>query len=387
CDCILIAGGAIVDESSLTGEPLPVRKFPLRVDDGEYSAAGAGRSSTLFAGTIVAQVQPTAQPADSVESDHVLALVRATGTMSDKGRLVRQILFPSPITFVFDEQLRIVVAILVLCAVFTMGMAAYLYQGSPVAVAFYGLFAMAQLLSPLLPAALVVGQSMAAARLRRRQIFCVDPQRVMVAGKIKLFCFDKTGTLTRDHIEMFGAQCVDRASGQFAAFSGDLRATGEVFQQGVAGCHAVASLDGQLIGNPVDIEQFRASGAQIDPRPRYLDAVLPAAGSGLGTLHIVRRFEFVHARASMSVVVLDERTGQLHVFVKGSFERIKALSAAGSVPADYDATCARLAGEGCYVLAMAHKTLDVRDPAAVGALAQDELERGCDLLGLLVFRN
>ncbi|KAJ2794011.1 hypothetical protein H4R21_005669 [Coemansia helicoidea] len=36
---------------------------------------------------------------------------------------------------------------------------------------------------------------------------------------------------------------------------------------------------------------------------------------------------------------------------------------------------------------MAHKTLDVRDPAAVGALAQDELERGCDLLGLLVFRN
>ncbi|KAJ2748194.1 hypothetical protein IWQ56_007526, partial [Coemansia nantahalensis] len=211
--------------------------------------------------------------------------------------------------------------------------------------------------------------------------------RVMVAGKIKLFCFDKTGTLTRDHIEMFGAQCVDRASGQFAAFSGDLRATGEVFQQGVAGCHAVASLDGQLIGNPVDIEQFRASGAQIDPRPRYLDAVLPAAGSGLGTLHIVRRFEFVHARASMSVVVLDERTGQLHVFVKGSFERIKALSAAGSVPADYDATCARLAGEGCYVLAMAHKTLDVRDPAAVGALAQDELERGCDLLGLLVFRN
>ncbi|KAJ1726975.1 hypothetical protein LPJ61_004837, partial [Coemansia biformis] len=179
CDCVLISGNAIMDESSLTGEPLPVRKFPLRIDDGDYSAAGAGRTSTLFAGTIVSQVQSVAKSADSLECDRVLALVRATGTMSDKGQLVRQILFPSPITFVFDEQLRIVVAILVLCAVFIMGMAAYLYQGSPVAVAFYGLFALAQLLSPLLPAALVVGQSIAAARLRKKHIYCVDPQRVM----------------------------------------------------------------------------------------------------------------------------------------------------------------------------------------------------------------
>ncbi|KAJ1961761.1 hypothetical protein GGI12_003065, partial [Dipsacomyces acuminosporus] len=142
-----------------------------------------------------------------------------------------------------------------------------------------------------------------------------------------------------------------------------------------------------LIGNPVDIEQFRASKASIDPNPEYLDAILPAEGSKTGKLHVVRRFEFVHARASMSVVILDEATGKMHVFVKGSFERIKQVSTSQSIPADYDKQCADLAREGCYVLAMAHKVIEAGDAEAIKQMSQDELEWDCNLLGLLVFKN
>ncbi|KAJ2782691.1 hypothetical protein H4R18_002117 [Coemansia javaensis] len=394
CDYILLSGSAILDESSLTGEPLPVRKFPMRIDDGSYSPAGAGRASTLFAGTVVSQVQPAPNAADSVASDRVLALVRATGTMSDKGQLVRRILFPNPISFVFNEEIRIVVVILILCAIFITGMAAYMYRGSSVAIAFYTVFAVAQLLSPLLPAALVIGQSIAAARLRQRQIYCVDPQRIMAAGKAQVFCFDKTGTLTREGLEFYGVQPVQEqrhlapgAPPVLAALTASVAAAGELLQIGVAACHAVAELDGQMIGNPVDIEQFRASQWALAKDTRHLDTLVPPPGSALGTLHVVRRFEFVHARASMSVVVQDERTGQLHVFVKGSFERIGAISSPGTVPADYGETCARMASEGCYVLAIAHRTLPPTDPAAVAALAQDEIEGGCAMLGLLAFKN
>ncbi|KAJ1666149.1 hypothetical protein EV178_002545 [Coemansia sp. RSA 1646] len=387
CDCILLSGNAIMNESSLTGEPLPIRKFPLHIDDGDYDAMGSGKISTLYAGTIVSQVQPVAKSSDSLESDRVLALVWHTGTMSEKGQLVRKILFPNPITFIFNEQMRIVIFILVLYAGFVMGMAAYLYQGNSTAIVFFGVFALSQLCSPILPAAMVIGQSVAAVRLRKKQVYCVDPQRIMIAGKVQMFCFDKTGTLTKEGLEFYGGQGVDPSTGKFKPFETDLPSTDTLFQQAVASCHAVTELNGQLIGNPVDIEQFRASKAAIDPAPEYLDAVTPPEGSSFGKLHVVRRFEFVHARASMSVTVLDEATSTLHVFVKGSFERIKSLSRSESVPGNYDEACANLAREGCYVLAFAHKTIDATDPTQIKGLTQDELETGCDLLGLLVFKN
>ncbi|KAJ2416369.1 hypothetical protein GGI10_001031 [Coemansia sp. RSA 2530] len=387
CDCVLISGNAIMDESSLTGEPLSVRKFPLRMDNGHYNSMGSGKMSSLFAGTTVSQVQPVLKSVDGLESPRVLALVKSTGTMSEKGQLVRQILFPSRIAFVFNEQMRIVVFILVLYAIFVMGMAVYLYNGNAVSIVFYGVFAISQLLSPLLPAAMVIGQSVAASRLRRKQIFCIDPQRIMIAGKVQIFCFDKTGTLTKEGLEFHGAQVIDPASGTFAAFTGDLAATNAAFRQAMASCHTVTDLNGQLIGNPVDIEQFRASKATVDPTPKYIDTVVTAGETEKGKLHIVRRFEFVHARASMSVVVLDEATGKIHVFVKGSFERVKGVSRVGSVPNSYDSVCANLAREGCYVLAFAHKILDVASPELVKDLSQDDIEADCDLLGLLVFRN
>ncbi|KAI7823668.1 hypothetical protein BX661DRAFT_186205 [Kickxella alabastrina] len=373
CDCILLSGSAVMDESSLTGEPLPVRKFALQAGDGHYDSV-SGKASTVFAGTTTAQVQ----------GERVLALVWRTGTASDKGQLVRQILFPSPMSFIFNEQMRIVVAILIVYAIFVMAMATYLYQGNSVAIAFFGVFAIAQLLSPLLPAAMVIGQSVAAARLRRKHIYCIDPQRIMVAGKVQIIAFDKTGTMTREFLNFYGVRTARAAT--FDSFNGDLPSVDVLFQMGVASCHAVTDLNGQLIGNPVDIEQFKASGWSLDQQPKYLDKIVPPANSLLSTLHVVRRFEFVHTRASMSVVAQDEGTGQIHIFVKGSFERIKQISSVATVPADYDLACSQLAREGCYVLSIAHRifggTMD-----ELRNMSQEDIESGCDFIGLLVFKN
>ncbi|KAJ1722042.1 hypothetical protein LPJ53_003510 [Coemansia erecta] len=394
CDCVLLAGAAVMDESSLTGEPLPVRKIGL-ADSGSgagtpYDAVGS-KASTLYAGTVVAQAQAQAgaapdggKPAAAAAADAAVALVRRTGTQSDKGQLVRQMLFPHPVSFVFDEQMRIVVAVLVAYCVFVSGLATYLYQGSSVAVAFYMLFLMSQACSPLLPASMVIGQSVAAARLRRKHIYCVDPQRIMTAGKVQVFCFDKTGTLTRAGLDFYGVQPGGGADG--AAMAPMVHAVAgapRLLQMAVAACHAVTDLAGAPVGNPVDVEQFRASGARIEPQSRFVDTIRLGAAC---TLHVVRRFEFAHARASMSVAVQDAATQQLHVFVKGSFERIRAVSQPASLPRDYDAVCAALAREGCYVLAVAHRAFD--GPAEqLCALPQDAVEAGCRFAGLLVFRN
>ena len=54
------------------------------------------------------------------------------------------------------------------------------------------------MLNPLLPVALIAGQSVAARRLMKHGVFCVDPKRIAVCGKIRLAAFDKTGTLTQN---------------------------------------------------------------------------------------------------------------------------------------------------------------------------------------------
>ncbi|KAJ2454264.1 hypothetical protein EV183_001630 [Coemansia sp. RSA 2336] len=274
CDCILISGNTVMNQSSLTGESRPVPKHPLRIDDTKFSE-NANKSNYLFAGTL------------------------------------------------------------------------------------------------------------------RKQIYCVDPKRVFLAAKTKFFCFDKTGTLTKEGLEFYGVQKAHvppaHSEAVFDEFTSELASSDEIMQMGMATCHAVTNLNGEPIGNPVDIEQWLATQCTLE-KGEFLDKIVPPEGSKLGILDIVRRFEFVHARASMSVVVQDERTGKLHVFVKGSFERLKDISNAPSVPGDYNQVCSRLAREGCYVLAFAHKVFDV-SLDELRNMAQEEIEAGCDLIGLLVFKN
>jgi cation-transporting ATPase 13A3/4/5 len=177
CDAVVLTGNIVADESSLTGEPLPIRKFPIRKNDPiVYESMGAGKISTIFAGTIISQAQRTEH------NTPVTALVMNTGTATDKGELVKKILFPTRVSFIFDEQIKIVILILLCCGLVCLGLAIWLYT-SGTSAWFYAMFAICQLVSPLLPAALVVGQSVAAGRLRKMNIFCVDLPRILMAGK------------------------------------------------------------------------------------------------------------------------------------------------------------------------------------------------------------
>lgn len=179
CDAVVLSGNIVADESSLTGEPLPIRKFPLRKNDPTtYESMGAGKIATIFAGTIISQAQRTET------NTPVTALVMNTGTATDKGELVKKILFPTRVSFIFDEQIKIVILTLLCCGLVCLGLAIWLYT-SGTSAWFYAMFAICQLVSPLLPAALVVGQSVAAGRLRKKQIFCVDLPRILMAGKGK----------------------------------------------------------------------------------------------------------------------------------------------------------------------------------------------------------
>jgi cation-transporting ATPase 13A3/4/5 len=77
CDGVLVSGECLVSEAMLTGESVPVAK-----------AALAGARSLLSGGTRVLQARPAAP------GGRVLARVARTGFATEKGRLIRSILFP-----------------------------------------------------------------------------------------------------------------------------------------------------------------------------------------------------------------------------------------------------------------------------------------------------
>jgi cation-transporting ATPase 13A3/4/5 len=57
---------------------------------------------------------------------------------------------------------------------------------------------------PALPAAMSCGMIFAINRLKKRNIFCISPPRINVAGHIETFVFDKTGTLTEEGLSVLG---------------------------------------------------------------------------------------------------------------------------------------------------------------------------------------
>jgi cation-transporting ATPase 13A3/4/5 len=124
CDAAVLTGNVVADESSLTGEPLPIRKFPLRRDDNTiYEPMTTSKISTLFAGTILSQAQSTAP------GEKVTALVTKTGTATDKGELVKKILFPTRVSFIFNEQIKIVILILLCCSLVCLAAGVWLVGG------------------------------------------------------------------------------------------------------------------------------------------------------------------------------------------------------------------------------------------------------------------
>eukprot|EP00951_Prasinocladus_malaysianus_P038278 scaffold418978_cov42-Prasinocladus_malaysianus.AAC.1 len=268
-------------------------------------------------------------------------------------------------TFQYDEELPVVVAILGCYAVFAFSTSIYLLtsNGQPtnyVTSFAYAVFTVSQILSPLLPVALIAGQVQATLRLSERGIFCINPARIAIAGKIRVFCFDKTGTLTTDSLDFLGSRHVlsDDGNGPYLGKlfhpSDGKGAVEPVMMRALASCHAVAKFGSTFVGNQVEVKMFESTGWDLAANSD--NSVMVTAPDGSDSLTIVRRFEFDHARQTMSVVVRD-RDGNTFVFTKGSFEKIAERTRPYTIPDDYHRTAKGMALEGCYVLAVSMKSL------------------------------
>lgn len=383
CDMVLMAGKVVLDESSLTGESMPVAKDAIENRNEKFTLT-SHKKAIILAGTVTMQGDKQAEPP--------LAMVLSTGGNSEKGAQIRDILFRESPLFKFNYQVRIVVFILGIMAI-ACGIATVFLLGnkSPAEAWFYAMYVVASAMPPLLPTVFVVSVGLSANRLLGKRVVCSEPPRLLMAGKVRVACFDKTGTLTKQGMDFYGVRPVNPGN-VLGEHQGDMEnVKDQKMIRAMATCQALSKITtGGVIGTAVDLKMFEASGFELIGEEE-VDATgikvrRDVVTKGNDKMTIVWRFDFDRNRMTMGVIV---REGQRFFTVfKGSAEAIMGICK--EVPANFIPVGEEYASQGCYTLGICSREC-TEDEAKIlsgnGVLERADVERGMDCLGFLTFKN
>ncbi|XP_006883756.1 PREDICTED: probable cation-transporting ATPase 13A2 [Elephantulus edwardii] len=397
CDAALVAGECMVNESSLTGESVPVLKTALPEGPLPYCPE-THRRHTLFCGTLILQARTYVGP-------HVLAVVTQTGFCTAKGGLVSSILHPRPIKFKFyRHSMKFVAALSVLALLGTIYSIFILYRNRvPLKeIVIRALDLVTVVVPPALPAAMTVCTLYAQSRLREQGIFCIHPLRINLGGKLRLVCFDKTGTLTEDGLDVMGVVPLKGQAFQPLVPEPRHLPMGPLLHA-LATCHALSRLQDTPVGDPMDLKMVESTGWVLEESlaadsafgTQVLAVMRPPLGrpqqegeEPLVPVSILCRFPFSSALQRMDVVVTWPGATQPEAYVKGSPELVAGLCRPETVPTDFAQMLQSYTAAGYRVVALAGRPLPIApNLEAAQQLTRDTVEQDLSLLGLLVMRN
>ena len=267
----------------LVGESVPVSKIPATNESLRLLNLAASSISPevarnfLFCGTKIIRAR---RPQDDKDDEAVaLAMTVRTGFNTTKGALVRSMLFPKPSGFKFyRDSFRY---ISVMGGIAALGFIASFVNFVRLKLAWHLIIVRALdlitiVVPPALPATLTIGTNFALSRLRKKQIFCISPQRVNVGGKLDIICFDKTGTLTEDGLDVLGIRVAQKPFNRFSDILPDAISLlpGAAYERDptveydshkaalytMATCHSLRVVDGEIVGDPLDVKMFEFTG-------------------------------------------------------------------------------------------------------------------------------
>ncbi|KAM9960008.1 hypothetical protein ACTFIW_007241 [Dictyostelium discoideum] len=431
CDAILLSGQAILNESMLTGESIPVNKYSILSDeeiksfrqrnnnnqqqkqqniidisDKEIKDLSKEKRSLVFGGTVVLKLLSSPST-----NDRILCMVRDTSFQTTKGKLILSILYPKKSHFkFFMESLKFVGF---LCFLAVIGFCISVWKLNSLGIDF-GTIAIRALdlitivIPPALPMAMTVGTGFGLSRLRKTKVFCISPPRLNMAGKIQVFCFDKTGTLTEEGLDLLGiistlqstVKHVDNINSRSEYKFNELNDpkitffsnTTAMFRVLMASCHSLTVINGSVSGDPLEIKIFESTNSTI------LDAgtiggsgqvisLVSTAFSSQDTISYLENFDFQSKLQRMSVIVQLKSDNACFSLVKGSPEMVKGLCLPHTIPNDYDIQLAMYTEKGYRVLACAYRSWDPTVLFPKRELLRKESESNLHFLGFIIMEN
>ncbi|KAL4505176.1 hypothetical protein ABPG72_016243 [Tetrahymena utriculariae] len=235
-------------------------------------------------------------------------------------------------------------------------------------------------------------------------------------GKVTIMCFDKTGTLTEEGLDMYGLRPVfysDPKSIKFARLLEETAKLGSlklmkmngnpeqlnlygegnpftyfgdpemVLKECMASCHGLTRIDGDLIGDPLEVKIFEATQWKLiennlDKFNEVVMAVVEQVQNQSSQqnqteksiilssqfskqIGIVKRFEFLSKLQRMSTIVkrFQVQNEFYRLYVKGSPEKIFELCKPETIPQNFHEVLDFYARTGFRVLAFGIKILNM----------------------------
>lgn len=382
----------------------------------------------LFNGTKIIRAR---RPQEGQDEEAVaLAIVIRTGFNTTKGALVRSMLFPKPSGFKFYRDAFRYIS--VMAGVAAVGFVASFVNFVRLGLAWHLILVRALdlitiVVPPALPATLTIGTNFALSRLKKKDIFCISPQRVNVGGKLDILCFDKTGTLTEDGLDVLGVRVVHRPAMRFsdvhedaqmllpgASYEMDPTVDYRIHQAilyTMATCHSLREVDGELLGDPLDVKMFEFTDWRFEEMGQKAgddDEGAPPGPSAIARpplgfntrieeveghqdtpveLGVLKSFEFVSQLRRASVVVGQSGSTGGDVYVKGAPECMNEICDPQTLPNDYEDLLGYYTHRGFRVIACATKHITSLDWLQVRKMTRQNAESDLTFLGFIIFEN
>ena len=394
CDLVLIKGDAIVDESMLTGESVPVSKVFLQENtDSKFNFSLKNSSNMIFCGTRILRSRDTlTKPA--------LGLVLKTGFETEKGQLILSILFPRPINFNFYSDSMKYIFILGIIAVLGFFLSLY-YQLRLESTSYYYVLSRALdlitvVVPPALPATMSIGTVFSLNRLKKKMIHCISPSKINVASKIDVFCFDKTGTLTEEGLDLYGIapsgpQNLKLQSAHYL----NAKYSDCNLIKCMALCHSLQKIDNILVGDPLEVKMFESSKWILEENyDSFYRAVVRSPKNNFDSrkseneeVGIIRSFDFCSELRRTSVLTKKFSSDDIIVYCKGSPESILQICDQSSIPSNFESTLLKYSKNGFRVIGCAQKKIPASSNLSFQRLSREFVESEMNFLGFLVFEN
>ena len=344
---LVAAAGLAVDESTLTGESVPVDKSVDAVPEG---APLAERFSMVHAGSTVTR-------------GRARALVTATGPGTELGKIVDLTEAATPPPTPLQRRVRALSQVMVAFGVavtLVLG-AAMVARGSSAEEAFLvGVSVAVAAVPEGLAATVTIALALGAHAMARRGAIARRLTAVETLGSATVIASDKTGTLTENDLRVAALCPVSGRDARALLAAATLASTARLVDDGGTT---------RRVGDPVDRALLLAA------QERGID--LASLGA---SRRLLRELPFDSTRKRMTLVY--EEPDGLHAYVKGAPEVVLERSSADAVARrDLEETAELWASEGLKVLAVAERRL----PEA--ALEEEAFELDLDLVGLVALHD
>ena len=383
CDMVVLRGTVLVNEALLTGESTPQAKFSIAKRNGSDVLNNAkDHQHILYGGTSVISAYGD-DTADDAKSSAIAFVIR-TGFETEQGKLLTTIIHSSDRLTFNDRETFFFILFLLFFALIACWYVLRRGLGDPARDQWKLMLTCIRILTSVVPPELPMELSMAVNNalsvLTQMHIYCTQPHRIPLAGKIDYCCFDKTGTLTCDAMELHG---ITDESGKLLKMTDEVARSRERRDTvAVLGaCNNILCVNGKNAGDPMEKAAMDAIGWVVKPNRSMGDA------KGKRSVRIVTRFAFESALKRMSVIAAESGSEPGRIILsKGAPEIMQTLLQ--SVPAHYAETHESFARQGFRIIALAVKRIPgSMTESQVLNLTRTEVETGLTFVGFAMFSS